>query len=136
LLRENRIYKEIQNALKAESGVKDSLAALSRYDQRHKLEFMPSPEQSKRLPNVRPTCISHASNGQGGSQGVTDPGGVLKSIRCHNRQQGFSKNLGLLDWKERPRWNPWITGDSIDIGRSFPRRLRILWPLRWQLRDP
>jgi hypothetical protein len=40
LLRENRIYKEIQNALKAECVVPDSLPALSRYEQRHKLEFM------------------------------------------------------------------------------------------------
>ena len=59
LLRENRIYKEIQNALKAECGVTDSLPALSRYDQRHKLEFMASPEQSKRLPNDPPAFHTH-----------------------------------------------------------------------------
>jgi hypothetical protein len=28
--------------------------------------------------------------------------------------QGFLKNLGLLAWKEQPRWNPCITGGSID----------------------
>jgi len=72
LLRENRIYNEIQNALKAECGVPDSLPALSRYDQRHNLEFM----------------------------------------------AGFSKNLGLLDWKEPP-WNPCVTDGSIEIGRLF-----------------
>ena len=32
--------------------------------------------------------------------------------------------------------NPCITGGSIDIGRLFPQPLRILWPLRRQLRDP
>ena len=57
----------------------------------------PSPASEGHDPPTGITVYLHftASTGQGGLPGVTDPGGLLKSIRCHNPQARIFEEFEL-----------------------------------------